>query len=573
MPCCSSSEAPVWPSGTLSDRIVLQAIRILALSFGSGPLIAFEPQRPPSRAVPPRAQVQVARCSVPNLVGLNVDAAKGELRRAKLSLGDVIPRPASRPTGTVIGQSTRPDTLAPCGSHVDVVSAVFEDARLGCTVPKVTGDEEGSAKKEVIDAKLAVGRIERRSDSRYPTGSVIDQDPHAGKPVRCGSSVDFLVAVHVHDDVGPPLCSVPDLVTGDESSARKVLESRKLKLGHVDTRADPRSKGTIIDQSPRRGASVPCGSLIDILVAVPPEVHVSYCTVPGLFGVDAQLAGKELGGKKLSLGKVVPRPDPRPAGTVIEQQPEAGARVPCGSRVDVIVADTPVCQPIPILIGRDVKLAMELITRAGLRVGNVGRQESDQPPGTIIDQSYQPRTIVKCDAAIDLIVAEHITRVPLLTGNDAGGARRKLADLGLRMGSTYQRESTKANGTVVDQTPAAGTVVNPDSSVDVWLAVPSPTRVPDLHGQARAAAAWGRGADAIGSGHWNCHLSVPGGRDPGGTRNCDRPDRCDAHIQCDLDLPTAAMAGPISLRASTMRSRNKVALRKPATPERCSPGV
>ena len=547
----------------------------LALSSSSRSLLAFEPQtkaasKPPERAVTQvpdkssrvlrqRQEQQVVRCTVPNLIGLNVNAATGTLEKARLSLGGIGRRADSRPTGTVIDQSAKPDSQVPCGSRIDVVSAFFDDGpRLDCTVPKLTGNDEGSAKKDVTGAKLVVGRVDRRPDSRQPVGTVTDQSPQPGKPVRCGSHVDFRVAV---GDVGPPLCRVPSLLSDDVSSARKALESEKLTLGNVDTRRDSRPKGSIIDQSPERGALVPCGSPVGIAVAVPPEVQTPSCTVPSLLDADAQSAEKELGGKKLSLGRVVSRTDSRPqgtvidqapqrgarvlcgspvdivvavrpevqtpycavpglfgadaslvknvlgkarltrgktgtrqdtrpAGTVIQQWPEVGARVPCGSPVDVIVADAPECQPIPApsLIGRDEKLAIELIAGSGLRVGNVTRRESDQPTGTIVGQSYPPQTFVKCDAVIDLVVAERVSRVPLLSGNDAIGTRRKLADAGLRLGKTYERESTLPKGTVVDQTPAVGTVVKPDSAVDVWLAVQPPIAVPDLRGRDRASA-------------------------------------------------------------------------------------
>jgi beta-lactam-binding protein with PASTA domain len=194
-----------------------------------------------------------------------------------------------------------------------------------------------------------------------------------------------------------------------------------------------------------------------------------------------------LGDARLSRGSISSRQDARPAGTVIEQRPPADALVSCGSPVDVIVAGEPECK-IPSLVGRDEKQAIELISSAQLRIGSVRRQESDQAAGVILTQSFEPGTTVKCDTAIDVVIAQHVTRVPLLSGNDVPAAGRRLTQSGLRLGKTLERESTAAPGTVVDQMPAANTIVSPDSPVDVWVAIRKPVIVPDLQGQDRARA-------------------------------------------------------------------------------------
>ncbi|HEX5018339.1 MAG TPA: PASTA domain-containing protein [Actinomycetes bacterium] len=209
--------------------------------------------------------------------------------------------------------------------------------------------------------------------------------------------------------------------------------------------------------------------------------------MPRLVGADARTIRNVLSDARLSLGSTSSRQDATPAGTVIEQRPLAGSPVTCGSLVDVIVADDPECK-VPSLVGRDEKQALDLVANSQLRVGNVRRQESDQAAGTILTQSLGPGTTVKCDTAIDVVVAQHVTRVPALSGNDVPAAGRRLTQSGLRLGKTLERESTSAPGTVVDQTPAANTIVNPDSPVDVWVAVRKPVIVPNLQGQDRASA-------------------------------------------------------------------------------------
>ena len=350
-------------------------------------------------------------------------------------------------------------------------------------VPNLIGHDLRAA-ASMLDG-LSIGNVARRR-ATAPPGFVIDQSPKPGTRMRCGSAVNVLIA-----EQEPERCQVqvPALVNARvDGPATGILESRRLRLGRISSRHDPRPKGTIIDQSPEPGASVPCGSPVNVLVAVPLPADVQpTCRVPRLLGADARTITNILGDARLSPGSISSRQDTRPAGTVIAQRPFADTLVSCGSPVDVIVAGDAECK-VPSLIGRDEKQAIELVSGAQLRVGNVGRQESDQTGGTILTQSFGPGTTVKCDTAIDVVVAQHVTRVPSLSGNDVPAAGRRLTQSGLRLGKTLERESTAAPGTVVDQMPAANTIVNPDSPVDVWLAVRKPVLVPDLQGQERARA-------------------------------------------------------------------------------------
>jgi beta-lactam-binding protein with PASTA domain len=400
---------------------------------------------------------------------------------SRLSIGNIDRRRAAGPPGFVIDQSPRPGSQVYCGSAVNVLIAEQERP---CQVPAlVDARVDGPASGILESRRLRLGRIDRRPDPR-PKGTIIDQSPEAGSYVPCGSAVNVLVAV---PDTPPP-CRVPDLFEAGVGPAKDILGRQRLTLGRVDTRTDSRPRGTIIDQSPERGTSVPCGSPVNVLVAVPlpPDVPPT-CRVPRLVGADARTIRNLLSDARLSLGSTSSRQDARPAGTVIEQRPFADALVSCGSPVDVIVADDPECK-VPSLVGRDEKQAIELISGAQLRVGSVRRQESDQAGGTILTQSFGPGTIVKCDTAIDVVVAQRVTRVPSLSGNDVPAAGRRLTQSGLRLGKTLERESTAAPGTVVDQMPAANTIVAPDSPVDVWVAVRKPVIVPNLQGQDRARA-------------------------------------------------------------------------------------
>src|SRR5687767_2618884 len=136
----------------------------LALCSCSRTLHASEPQtrsdsKPPERTAtgvpdtsvvlrPRQLEHAIKRCTVPNLIGLNLKAAGATLQKTGLALGDVGRRADSRPAGAIISQSEKPDSQVPCGSQVNIVTAsVDEPPRPDCAVPKLTGDDEQLAKR------------------------------------------------------------------------------------------------------------------------------------------------------------------------------------------------------------------------------------------------------------------------------------------------------------------------------------------------------------------------------------------------------------------------------------------
>src|SRR6185295_7020432 len=115
---------------------------------------------------------------------------------------------------------------------------------------------------------------------------------------------------------------------------------------------------------------------IDLVVAVqarPPEPPM--CKVPKLYGADQQAISRLLDKAGLALGKTSSQEDKRPAGTVIQQWPEAGSLARCDSHVEVVFAQAPapVCPPIivPSVIGRDQETGIKLLTGARVRIGNI----------------------------------------------------------------------------------------------------------------------------------------------------------------------------------------------------------
>ncbi|HEX6912435.1 MAG TPA: PASTA domain-containing protein, partial [Longimicrobium sp.] len=210
----------------------------------------------------------------------------------------------------------------------------------------------------------------------------------------------------------------------------------------------------------------------------------------------------------------IPATQPRvnlPAGTQVARPPVNAAQPPAN-----IQGATQQLVTVPNLSGRTVAEARRLLAAAGLELGRVAEGTGTGTAGTIMQQ--QPRAgsgvAPRSDVRVWLVPARQVagqppvltrpppvTRppvtqepqratVPRLVGRTAQDARVALAAAGLEPGAVQELNVSGTPGTVVRQSPRAGTAVQPGSPVGLWIVAPrqaaaprdSTVRVPDLAG-------------------------------------------------------------------------------------------
>ena len=111
---------------------------------------------------------------------------------------------------------------------------------------------------------------------------------------------------------------------------------------------------------------------------------------------------------------------------------------------------------VPNLVGRDGTDVDRWLARAELLRGQIRREESRQPEGTVVSQEPAANTRVPIATAVDLVVAVPVTAlVPNLVGRVGADAGRLLVDAELRRGRVRREESRQLEGTVLSQSPAA----------------------------------------------------------------------------------------------------------------------
>jgi eukaryotic-like serine/threonine-protein kinase len=137
-------------------------------------------------------------------------------------------------------------------------------------VPDVTGFTQVAAINTLKQAGLNPKPTTKVSD-RAP-GTVLSQDPPAGKLVDKGSDVTIVIAK------APRQVQVPSVIGQTVDQARALLEP-DLTLGHVTQQPSDQTEGTILDQNPLAGTTVDKGTPVDVVVASPrPNITITDYT-------------------------------------------------------------------------------------------------------------------------------------------------------------------------------------------------------------------------------------------------------------------------------------------------------
>ncbi|HEY3079228.1 MAG TPA: PASTA domain-containing protein [Chloroflexota bacterium] len=414
--------------------------------------------------------------ATPDLVGRTPAQAGPLLSAAGLALAPDPPRRASVATpNTIIEQRPAAGEPASRGDEVHVVVA----APVMVAVPSLVGGSLALARELLGSVGLSVAEPpgEQETPDAAP-GTVLAQAVAAGTSIAAGTAVGLTVAA-------PVRVAVPNLVGQTFAAAAATLQGVGLSLSPTDPgqRESDAPSGTVVEQQPAAAQRVLPGTAVAVVVAVP-----RTALVPNLVGQSAAAARSALSALGLTLADGGGQESDQPAGTVVSQAPAAGTRVTVGSAVTLVLA-VPRTVLVPGVVGRPLAEARDVVRTAGLAPVDGTPREGTEPPGTIVAQNPAGGARVTLGSNVTLTAATPRTAlVPALVGQTVAAARAALAQLGLTLTAGGQEESDQPAGTVVRQTPAAGTRALVGSEVVVVAAVPRTALVPSLTGQPLADA-------------------------------------------------------------------------------------
>jgi serine/threonine-protein kinase len=200
---------------------------------------------------------------------------------------------------------------------------------------------------------------------------------------------------------------------------------------------------------------------------------------PAVIGLSQQDATLRLADDGLQVGEVTQRFDPKPAGTVIAQSPEAGFLIGKGGSVSLIVSKGIEMTIVPQIIGQSQAEAEAQLKDAKLLIGQVITRDVNLPTGQVLAMQPPPGTQVAAGTKVTLVVASGQVQVPDLRGKTQDEAIKALQMLGFSVGIEPRDDATHPVGMVIDQRPINQLAPRGSTVVIVVARVPaSPTPAP-----------------------------------------------------------------------------------------------
>lgn len=267
--------------------------------------------------------------------------------------------------------------------------------------------------------------------------------------------------------IPPDRATMPHLLDRPEAEAVAILGRFGLKVGQRLTQRAPDRVGLVISQEPAAGTPITATTSVSLVIGTVEQGDT--VAVPRIVGRTVAEAEKLLKEAGLKLGQRSEKPG-APVGTVLDQSPAAGTRVPPDTAVAVVIAIAPPDDRIavPEVVGKSLQDAEAILKEVGLRAGRVTFRDDDRVD-QVLEQAPKAGDRVAKETAVDLIVGRarevERTKVPRVTGQTLAGAAEILDAARLKVGEV----SGTRDGKVTEQKPAAGAEVQVGTAVDLQL--------------------------------------------------------------------------------------------------------
>jgi eukaryotic-like serine/threonine-protein kinase len=194
-------------------------------------------------------------------------------------------------------------------------------------VPDLRGMSGSEARVVLAERGFEPGRVDSISHPRIPAGEIVGQSPLPGQFSLPGGAVELTVSL------GPERRPVPDVTRLRADRALTVLETSGFAVTVDSVQADE-PEGQVVATNPAPGTRVTLPAEIRMSVSLgPPLVEL-----PNLVGMQEEEARAVLAEIGLQVGEVENRARfGFGEGDVLETFPEAGALIPRGSAVRLVV--------------------------------------------------------------------------------------------------------------------------------------------------------------------------------------------------------------------------------------------
>ncbi|WP_018658552.1 Stk1 family PASTA domain-containing Ser/Thr kinase [Actinomadura flavalba] len=237
--------------------------------------------------------------------------------------------PPERPAGGALSALTGRYALIALGVVAAVVlgwAVWYQVSGQYDHVPeKIIGMEAAAAQRALTDAGLNVRRGPQIFNDRVDRGEVAATDPAPGARVSQGATVTIQISK------GRVPREIPDVKGKSEADARSELERRGFEVGDVTSvPSQTVAKGEALRTKPAAGEEHSPDRPVDLVLS-------SGMSVPDLTGRPTKDAQDQLTSLGLKVDTQERETEGKPAGTVVDQDPEPGTGVSRGDKVTLFV--------------------------------------------------------------------------------------------------------------------------------------------------------------------------------------------------------------------------------------------
>jgi beta-lactam-binding protein with PASTA domain len=264
--------------------------------------------------------------------------------------------------------------------------------------------------------------------------------------------------------------TVPNVIDQNQVDANAAITGAGLVVG-TDTNAysDTVAAGLVISQNPVSGTAVAGGTDVNIIVSL------GLPLIPNVVGQARVDANAAIIAASFTVGTVtVAHSDTVAAGSVISQNPAAGAARTSGTAVNTVISlGLPL---IPNVAGQTRADANMAITAASFTVGTVTTHYSDTvAAGLVISQNPAGGAARTSGTDVNMVVSLGLPLIPNVVGQTRADANAAITAASFTIGTvtTHYSEAVAA-GSVISQNPVAGTAVTSGTAVAMVVSLGPP---------------------------------------------------------------------------------------------------
>ena len=196
--------------------------------------------------------------------------------------------------------------------------------------------------------------------------------------------------------------------------------------------------------------------------------------LPNVVGISQESAESKINESKLAVGNVTEEySSDYEKGYVISQKPdyEKEKKVEIDSKVDIIVSLGIEEAVVPKVVGEKKEDAIEALENAKLKYEIVEEESNKVEAGYVIKQNKEPESTVNAGDTVAITVSTGVKKVsvPSVIGKTEEEATKELKELGLKVVTTTDENTSKDDNSVLKQSIDVGKEVSEGSSITLTI--------------------------------------------------------------------------------------------------------